>query len=172
MTNENTPAHISDACVGELGVPRDRTCEDCADAACQHECHRLSTVTAHAVAEAIAEVIGAQLRPALASRIGEVPGIAWTLHTDDHAAAWMVDGLGPVRVSAQIAVRDLGEIRAFIAETARVFDGQHVREVSPFPGRPEITNVEVTVSVEGIPVTVWGTTGPQTDGDRPMTRAT
>ena len=39
MTDPKTPAHISDACIGELGVPRDRTCDDCLDADCEHECH-------------------------------------------------------------------------------------------------------------------------------------
>lgn len=115
-----------------------------------------STPTAQAVSAAISEAISEAIRPVLSRQLGEVPEIAWRLITDD-ASAWTLDGLGPVRVSAQIASHDYGEIRQLIDEIARLFGGGRVREVSPFPGRP-ITNVETTVSIEGVPVTVWGTT--------------
>lgn len=117
----------------------------------------LAARVAQDVSEAVSEAIGAQMQPVLSRHISKVPELSWQLLTDEDPA-WMVDGLGPVRVSAQIPGRDYGEIRAFIDEIARTFDGERIREASPFPGRPEITNVEVTVSIEGIPVTVWGTT--------------
>lgn len=116
---------------------------------------------ARAVSEAVSEALGTQLLPVLSRRIGKIPEIVWRLVSDDDSA-WTIDGLGPVRVSGQIALRDYGEIREFIAELARMFGGERIRDVRPpFPDR-EVRNLETTVVIKGIPVTVWGTTASPT----------
>lgn len=130
-----------------------------------HEGPALAAQVAQAVSGAVSEALGTKLQPVLSRRITNVPvpEITWRLDTAADSP-WILDGLGPVRVSAQLAVHDGAAIREFIDEIARTFGGEYIRDVRPpFPDGREVRNVEVAVVIEGIPVTVWGTTASPTD---------